>query len=95
MSIFNKKYLKLSGDYVVRKIDDEIFAVPIGEVSKNFVIQLNDVALEAWKLLENGISYEKLINYFITNYNVELNQIKTDLNALLVECLKNELLAVK
>lgn len=95
MEKFNNKYLKLNGNYIIRRIDNDCFIVPIGSSAKNFVIQLNDTALEAWNLLDKGLKYDDLINYFLKNYNVNKEQIEFDINVLLMECQNNKILEVK
>lgn len=88
----DSRFLKLKGKFVVRKIDDEIFALPIGEDNENVIIELSGTALDVWELLEKGIEFGDLIRNLSQKYDVDINVLCIDIEKFLEICKNNNIL---
>ena len=87
--------MKLKYSFVVREVAGQSVALALGEDSKHFngMIQLNSVGEFIFKLLENDISEEEIINKLTEKYDVSAEDAKTALNDYLDVLKKNNLLA--
>ncbi len=64
--------MKLKYNFVVREVAGQSVALVVGEDSKNFngMIKLNSVGEFIFKLLENDISFEEILNAITDKYDV-------------------------
>ena len=71
---FNEdKKMKFNGNFILKKIGDTFYAVPLGSISKEIkgMIKLNNTAAFIWQKIEDGISSEEIVNTLS-------NEFKTD-----------------
>lgn len=84
-------------DFVMREIAGETFLIPVGEIAKQFngMITLNGMSAFIWKSLENVKSEEELIEEIMAVYEVEEDQVKTDIRDFLEQMKKMLMIVVK
>ncbi len=64
---------KLKDGFIVRKIGDQIMAVPVGSRTSEIhgMVALSESGALLWAALENGAEIETLADILIENYDVE------------------------
>lgn len=82
---------KLKEGFIVRKIGEQIMAVPIGTQTSEIhgMIALSESGELLWKALEEGSTIENLINILTENYEVDYSVAERDVRNFL-EQLKNQ-----
>ena len=65
--------MKIKGEYVIRRIGDDIIAIPVGGtvLNANILIMLNESGLFLWKLLEKGAEEEELAASLCNEYETD------------------------
>lgn len=82
---------KLKKGFIVRKIGEQIMAVPIGTQTSEIhgMIALSESGELLWKALEDGATIENLICILTDNYEVDSSVAERDVRKFL-EQLKNQ-----
>ncbi len=77
--------LKIKGSFVVRNIDGELIAMPVGETIRQFggTVMLNDVSEFIWTKLQNPTTREALLQSILEEYDVSRDVAEADLEAFL------------
>ena len=76
-----------NNNFVLRKIAEESFLIPIGDASTQFngMITLNTTSAFIWRALENAKTEEQLIAEILEIYDSSEDQVKTDINEFLTQ----------
>lgn len=76
---------KLKDGFVVRKIGDQIMAVPVGRQTSEIhgMIVLTESAELLWKTLEEGAEEKDLVKIITENYEVEEEKATEDIKKFL------------
>ena len=77
--------MKLRGEYVVRKIVDEIVVVPVGKTSLEFkgMIVLNEVSEVIWSCLKKETTFEEILQCILEQFEVSEQEAKEDILSIL------------
>lgn len=77
--------MKISENYIVKNIIDEIILVPTGDAAQYFngIISTNEVAGFIWKNIEKCDTPEDMVKLVLKEYNVEEKQAKKDVYSFL------------
>lgn len=77
--------MKLNDNYILKTVAGMPVVVPVGEAVKdlNGMITLNGPAEIIWKAIENGKSYEEIVDEVKSRYDVSEDVVRTDLDAFL------------
>ncbi len=75
----------LKGTFVLRQIAGEFLAVPISnEAGENAnIVILNPVSQVIWGKLENGATFDEILNAVINEFNVEKEEAIADIKEFL------------
>lgn len=86
--------MKLKDGYVLRRIADFYFVVPLGKEIGNFngVITLNESGAFLFRLLKREISGVDLLQRFLEEYDVEKELALIDIDQFLSELRENGML---
>jgi hypothetical protein len=86
--------MKVKSDYVLREVANQYIVVPTGASSVDFngIITLNKSGSELFKLLENEITQEDLINHLLENYHVSEGKAFMDVEAFIQKLERNNIL---
>ena len=73
--------MKLGGEFVVRRIMDDIVAVPVGQTALRLhgMIMLNDVSKVIWELLEQGTDQDSIVAAITDAFAVEADEARADI----------------
>ncbi len=76
---------KLKNGFIVRKIGEQIMAVPVGSQTSEIhgMIALSESGELLWKALENGSDVEALADILTENYEVERSAAVADIEKFL------------
>lgn len=79
------KFYSLKGTYVLRQIAGEYLAVPLGnEAGENAnIIILNPVSQIIWGKLENGATFDEILNAVTSEFDVSDGEATADINEFL------------
>ena len=72
--------MKLSGEFVVRQVMDNIVAIPVGQTALrlNGMILLNDVSKIIWECLEMGTELEHAVKAVTDGFEVSAEEAQAD-----------------
>lgn len=87
--------MKLKPGYLIQKIAGENILITggSGDVDFSKMLVLNDSAtMLVQTLIDGEVSVEELVNVLVVNYNVEIDLAKTDVEELLNELRKQNIL---
>ena len=72
--------MKFNGSFVLKKIGDSYYAVPLGTISKEIkgMIKLNNTAAFIWQKTEDGASEEEIIASLSSEFNTTKEIAKND-----------------
>ncbi len=74
--------MKIKNGYLLREVAGSHIVVPIGEGNMDFsgVISLNEVGAFLWNNMEKDTTKEELLKAVLSEYNVEENVAKADID---------------
>ena len=80
-----EKDMKIKEGFVLKSIAGENIVMPAGDNIKNFdgAIVLNEVAAFIWSKLENGVSRNELVEYVLSEFDVDADKASEDLDRLI------------
>ena len=86
--------MKLKGEFLIREVTGEIFAIPIGKTALHFngIICLNAVSKLIWKELQAGETKENILKRMLEVYEVSHEEAASDLEEFLSRLKENNLL---
>lgn len=72
--------MKFNGSFILRKIGDTHYAVPVGSISKEIkgMIKLNATAAFIWQKIEDSVSEEDIIASLSSEFNTDKETAKND-----------------
>ena len=75
--------MKLRGEYVVRKVMDDVVAIPVGQpaLGRSDMMLLNDVSKVIWDCLERGAEVEDIVSAVTEAFEVSAQEARTDIVA--------------
>lgn len=73
--------MKLCGEYIVRKVMDDVVALPVRQTAlgRNDMILLNDVSKMIWDCLERGADVEEIVSAVTDAFEVSAHEARTDI----------------
>ena len=73
--------MKLRGEYVVRKVMDDVVAIPVGQTAlgRSDMMLLNDVSKVIWDCLERGAEVEEIVSAVTEAFEVSAQEARTDI----------------
>ena len=79
--------MKLSENYVLRRVADTWVVLPIGEASVNFnaMLTLNESGATLWHALEQGMGREALADALLAEYEVDRETALADVDEFLAK----------
>lgn len=79
--------MKISKNFVLRNVMDEIVIVPVGETALEFngIISTNKTGAFLWNLLQSDVSEDDLIQQLCAEYGISSDDARTDVRMFLSE----------
>lgn len=86
--------MKLSGEFVVRTVLNDIVAIPVGEIALRFngMIMLNAVSHTIWQCLQTDTQVDDIVRAVTENFEVSEQEAKEDVMEFLDKLRKVRLL---
>lgn len=88
--------MKISKDFVLRKVIGENIVLPIGHATLQFngMIRINDTGEFLWNHMQQNVTQEELAQRLTEAYNVSLDQATLDVNEFItilesIGCIEN------
>ena len=75
--------MKLKGKYLLKEVAGNHLLVPIGNVSFNSMITLNETGVLICKKLMEGTTENEILSAFLEEYDVSEEKAKADIQAFL------------
>lgn len=88
--------MKIKNGYILRNIADEWIIVPIGDKIHDFngLMVVNETGACLWKILQNDCSKEDLISGMMSEYEVNEETAKEDVDAFIESLIQGGVLEV-
>lgn len=82
------------GGFLLRRVSDVYILVPLKKriVDLNSIFALNETGAYIWRLLEEGLSEDEIIERIVNEFDVDVTQAKNDVRFFLQELMKHGLI---
>lgn len=86
--------MKIDKNFVLREIAGEYIIIPTGRTALEFngLITVNEVGMELWKMLQEDVTFDDLLNGILEEYDVDENAAREDIQEFLDRLVKGEIL---
>ena len=86
--------MKIKDGFVLRTIADENIVISVGEkvVEHNGMISLNDISAKIWEYLQQDRTFDELLAYILSLYDIDEETARNDLMKLIVQMESNGVL---
>lgn len=86
--------MKIDKNFVLREIADEYIIIPTGRTALEFngLITVNEVGMELWKMLQEDVTFDDLLNGILEEYDVDENAAREDIQEFLDRLVKGGIL---
>lgn len=87
--------MKIKDGFMLREIAGSWVVIPIGQrvVEFNGLMSLNESGALIWNMLEKGADIDDLVNYILSEYNIDEETAKADISEI-VDLMKSKGLLV-
>lgn len=77
--------MKIDKNFVLREIAGEYIIIPTGRTALEFngLITVNEVGMELWKMLQEDVTFDNLLNGILEEYDVDENAAREDIQEFL------------
>ncbi|MBR0189276.1 MAG: PqqD family protein [Clostridia bacterium] len=75
--------MKIKDGFILREVAGSFIVVAVGSAVKDFngIINLNETGAFLWKILESGATKEELLEKMLTEYDVNEETARRDIDA--------------
>ena len=73
--------MKIKEGYLLSEVAGNHVVIPVGNVSFNGMLNLNETGVLIWKKLELGCEEDELVQAFLAEYDVSAERAKEDVSA--------------
>lgn len=89
-----RNIMKIDRNFVLREIADECIIIPTGKTALKFngLITVNEIGLELWKMLQEEVTFEDLLQGIMEEYDVEEDVAKEDIQEFLDKLIQGGIL---
>lgn len=86
--------MKIDKNFVLREIAGEYIIIPTGRTALEFngLITVNEVRMELWKMLQEDVTFDDLLNGILEEYDVDENAAREDIQEFLDRLVKGGIL---
>ena len=88
--------MQIKKEFVLREIAGEYIIIPTGSTALEFngLITVNEVGVLLWKMLQDEVSMEQLVQGVLAEYDVEEAVAREDIQEFLDDLIKGGILTV-
>lgn len=89
--------MQINKEYVLREIAGDYIIIPVGKTVQEFngMITVNEVGASLWKMLQEEVTLDELVQGVLTEYDVEEAVARKDIREFLGELVKGGILDEK
>ena len=86
--------MKIDKNFALREIAGEYIIIPTGRTALEFngLITVNEVGMELWKMLQENVTFDDLLNGILEEYDVDENAAREDIQEFLDRLVKGGIL---
>ena len=86
--------MKIDKNFVLREIAGEYIIIPTGRTALEFngLITVNEVGMDLWKMLQEDVTFDDLLNGILEEYDVDENAAREDIQEFLDRLVKGGIL---
>lgn len=86
--------MRINKEFVLREIAGDYIIIPIGETALEFhgLITVNEVGVELWKMLQEEVSMEQLVQGILSEYDVTEEVAREDIQEFIDNLVKGGIL---
>ena len=86
--------MRINKEYVLREIAGDYIIIPIGSTALEFngLITVNEVGVTLWKMLQEEVSLDDLVQGVLAEYDVKEDVAREDIQEFLGELVKGGIL---
>ena len=86
--------MKIDKNFVLREIAGEYIIIPTGRTALEFngLITVNEVGMELWKMLQEDVTFDDLLNGILEESDVDENAAREDIQEFLDRLVKGGIL---
>lgn len=77
--------MKVNKEFVLREIVGDYIIIPVGETVLEFkgLITVNEIGVLIWKMLQNEITFDQIVQNILDEYDVEESVAREDVREFL------------
>lgn len=87
--------MKLEKEFVLREIAGDYVIIPTGKTVLDFngMITVNEVGVEIWKMLQEEVTFDEIVQRILNEYDVEEETVRSDVREFLDKLIAGGILA--
>ena len=91
---YDLHHLKIDKEFVLREIAGDYVIIPTGRTILEFngLITVNEVGVSIWKMLQEDVTLEELVQGILEEYDVEESIARQDVGEFIDKLIENEML---
>ena len=89
--------MKITREYILREIAGDYIIIPTGKTVFDFngLITLNEVGVSLWKMLQNEVTFDDLLQGILDEYDVEPAVAREDIQEFLDQLVSGGIMAAE
>lgn len=89
--------MRINKEYVLREIAGDYIIIPVGKTVLEFngLITVNEVGVSLWKMLQEEVTLEDLVNGILAEYDVEEETARKDIQEFIEKLIENKVLSAE
>lgn len=89
--------MRIAKEFVLREIAGDYIIIPAGKtvLDINGVITLNEVGVSLWKMLQNEVTFDELVQGVLDEYDVEPAVAREDIQEFLDQLVSKGIIGVE
>ena len=84
--------MKLKEGYLLKEVAGNHVIIPVGNISFDGMMKLNETGVLIWKCLEKGLTEDDILSAFLKEYDVEEERARQDIAAFIDRLKKAKIL---
>lgn len=87
--------MRVEKEFVLREIAGDYIIIPTGKTVLEFngLVTVNEVGVSLWKMLQNEVTFEDLVNGILEEYDVDEETAREDIRDFLDRMIESGILA--
>ena len=89
--------MRITKEFVLREIAGDYIIIPTGKTVFDFngLITLNEVGVSLWKMLQNEVTFDDLLQEVLDEYDVEPDVAREDIQGFLAQLVQRGIIGAE